>query len=99
MLTIDEIRNACERSEPVVFGDPAAARIELPFHEVFYPLGFPFEVDTNSEQILSAFAESWHGFVKLFDTPPFKFRIIVHEGPSTDCPPKPTSRIQQHMAS
>ena len=99
MLTIEEIRIACERSEPIVLGGPLSSQGDLPFREMFYPLGFPLEVETNSEEVLNATAESWRGFVKLFDTPPFKFRIVVHEGRSLECPPKPTSRIQQHLSS
>jgi hypothetical protein len=99
MLTIEDIRTACERSEPIVLGDPMSARVELSFNQTFYPLGFPLEVETNSEEILTAVAESWHGFVKLFDTPPFRFRVFVHESSSSDCPPRPTPRIQEHLAS
>jgi hypothetical protein len=99
MLTIEEIRTACARSEPIVFGDPVSARVDLPLKETFYPLGFPLEVETNSEELLTAVAETWHGFAKLFDTPPFRFRIYVQDGPSSDCPPQPTTRIQQHLTS
>jgi hypothetical protein len=99
MLTIEEIRTACERSEPIVFGDPVSARIDLPLKETFYPMGFPLEIETNSEEILTAVAETWHGCMKLFDTPPFRFRVIVQDGRSSDCPPRPTSRIQQHLTS
>ena len=99
MLTIEDIRSACERSEPVVLEDPVSARIELSFIQTFYPLGFPLEVETNSEEIITAVAESWHGFVKLFDTPPFHCRIYVHKGSSSECPPRPTPRIQEHLAS
>jgi hypothetical protein len=99
MLTIEDIRSACERSEPVILEDPADASNELSLRQTFYPLGFPLEVETNSEEILTAVAESWHGFVKLFDTPPFHCRIAVHEGSGSECPPRPTSRIQNHLAS
>jgi hypothetical protein len=99
MLTIEDIRSACARSESVILEDPASACIDLSFTQTFYPLGFPLEVETNSEEILAAVAESWHGFVKLFDTPPFHCRIVVHQGSSSECPPRPTSRIQKHLAS
>lgn len=99
MLSIDEIRTSCERSEPIILGDPSFARIELPLRQTFYPLGFPLEVETNSEDVLTAVAETWRGFMKLFDTPPFRFRIIVHEGTSSQCPPRPAHRIQEHLAS
>src|SRR5271155_4044097 len=45
MLTIEEIRAAYERSEPILFEDPAWAPRKLPFKEVFYPFGFPLEVE------------------------------------------------------
>ena len=99
LLTIDQIRAACERSEPIVLGDPSFARVDLPFKEMFYPLGFPLEIKTNSEEILIAMAESWHGFMKLFDTPPFRLRVCVHDGQFSECPPRPTHRVQQHIAS
>jgi hypothetical protein len=97
MLTIEEIRTAYERSEPIRFGDPVSARVELPFKEVFYPLGFPLEVETNAEGVLRAVAECWQGFFKLFDTPPFRFRALVKKSDSPVCPPRPASRIQEHL--
>lgn len=76
-----------------------SARVDLPFKETFYPLGFSLEIETNSEEILIAMAESWHGFMKLFDTPPFRVRVCVQDGRSSECPPRPTHRIQQYIAS
>ncbi len=76
-----------------------SARIDLPFKETFYPLGFPLEIETNSEEMLIAMAESWHGFMKLFNTPPFRLRVCVLDGHSSACPPRPIHRIQQHIAS
>jgi hypothetical protein len=99
MLTIEEIKTAYERSEPILFGDSAPACVELPFREMFYPLGFPLEVETNSDDVLRAFAETWQGFVKLFDTPPFRFRVLVKESNSSVCPPRPSCRIQEHLTS
>jgi hypothetical protein len=99
MLTIDEIRTACNRSEQIVLGDPMSAHVDLPFKETFYPLGFPLDIETNSEEILIAMAESWHGFMKLFDTPPFRLRVCVQDGHSSDCPPNPIPRVQQHFVA
>src|SRR5580698_8357310 len=99
MLTTEEIRTAHARPEPIPFGDSVSARVELPFKEMFYPLGFPVEVETNSEDVLRAFAESWQGFVKLFDTPPFRFRVLVKESDSSVCPPRPAYRVQEHLTS
>ncbi len=99
MLTIDQIRTACGRSVPIVLGDPMSTRVDLPFKEMFYPLGFPLEIETNSEEILISMAESWHGFMKLFDTPPFRLRVCVNDGTTPNCPPTPVSRFQQYITS
>ncbi|HLY42822.1 MAG TPA: hypothetical protein VKR52_16525 [Terracidiphilus sp.] len=99
MLSLEQIRSACARSEPVNLGDPALARFEMPLRETFYPLGFPLQIETNCEEILRSAAATWQGFVKLFDTPPIRLRIGVRNTNSIECPPAPTARIQQHMAA
>lgn len=99
LLAIDQIRAAVSRSESIVLGDPVLAKLELPFKETLYPLGFPVEIETNSEEVLIAMTESWHGFMKLFDTPPFRMRVCVREGNSSECPPSPVCRVQQHIVS
>lgn len=99
MMTIDEIRVACARSEPVHLGDPALAQFSMPLHEIYFPLGFPLRIETNCEEVLNCAAASWKGFVKLFDTPPMRLRIGVRNGHSSDCPPAPACKIQQHLVS
>jgi hypothetical protein len=99
MLTIEEIRTACARSETVHFGDPVLARFRMPLRETFYPLGFPLQIETNCEEVLNSAAASWQGFVQLFDTPPIRVRVGVTEGRSSECPPTPVSRVQQHIAT
>lgn len=99
MLTIEEIRNACARSEPVQLGDPVLAQFEMPLREVFYPLGFAMKIETNSEEVLNSAAVSWHGFTRLFDTPPIHLRVGVTQGKSSQCPPAPSCRVQQHLAT
>jgi HPr Serine kinase C-terminal domain len=99
MMTIDEIRTACARSEPVQLGDPALARFSMPLRETFYPLGFPLQIETNCEEVLNCAAASWQGFVRLFDTPPIRLRIGVRTGNSSDCPPAPLCKIQQHLVT
>ena len=96
-MTIDEIRTACSRSEPVELGDPILAQFKMPLRETFYPLGFPLQIETNSEEVLMSAAASWQGFVKLFDTPPIRVRVGVTSGRSSECPPAPISRAQQHL--
>jgi hypothetical protein len=99
MLSIEQIEAACRRSEPVVFADPVSRLIELPLQATYYPLGFPVEIATNSEEILDAARLSWTGFEKLFDTQPIQLRIAVTDGSSSDCPPAPVCRVQWNLSS
>jgi hypothetical protein len=99
MLTIEQIRTACTRSESIQLGDPVLAQFKMPLRETFYPLGFPLQIETNSEEVLRSAAISWQGFTKLFDTPPIRIRIGVKGGNSSACPPTPICRVQQHLVS
>ena len=99
MLSIEQIRMACARSEPFVLGDPMHARAEFPLRETFYPLGFPVDIETNSEEVLAVVAATWNGFVKLFDTRPIRLRIGIFGTNYSECPQAPVSRIQGHLAS
>lgn len=99
MLTIEEIQTACARSEAVQLGDPVLARFPVPMRETFYPLGFPLQIETNSEEVLNSAAVSWHGFTRLFDTPPINIRVGVTPGSTSQCPPTPNCRVQQHLAT
>jgi HPr Serine kinase C-terminal domain len=100
MLTIEQIQSKVAQNEAVVLGDPVLARVRTPLCDTFYPLGFPFEIETNCEEVLIAAAASWQGFVKLFDTPPLRLRVVVREGgQSRECPPEPICKVQHHLFS
>lgn len=86
-------------TEPIVFADPVLARTDLPIHMKFYPLGFPLEISTNSEEVIAAASESWGSSSKLFDTPPIQMEVGVTGGPSGGCPPAPACRIRRHLCS
>lgn len=98
MLSIEQIEAACRRSEPVVLGDPVSRLSELPLHGTYYPLGFPVEIATNSEDVLNEAGKSWTGFEKLFDLQPIELRVVVTDGHS-ECPPAPLCRVQRNLIS
>lgn len=99
MLTIQEIQEACTGSAPIHLGDPVLARFPMHLQQTFYPLGFPVQIETNSEEVLSCAAASWQGFVKLFDTDPIRLRVGVRSGRHGECPPAPDCRVQEHIVS
>ena len=79
--------------------DPLLCKVELPLRAVFYPLGFAFEIITNSQAVLDAAGESW-GHAKQRDNgPSLQLRIGVTARTSGNCPPCPVVRGQQHLLS
>jgi hypothetical protein len=77
--------------------DPLLYEFEMPLRAMHYPVGFPLEVVTNSEDILAAAKESWGHFGKAFAQPPLELRVGVLEGGSAECPPEPVHRQQRNL--
>ena len=61
------------------FITPRSPEAKLPFTGLFHPLGYPLEVLTNNAGTLTAAAESWGAFQKLFDGNPIRLRIDADE--------------------
>jgi hypothetical protein len=59
--------------------DLTFSRVELGFRRVFYPLGFPLELQTNSWEVIEAASENWGLFSQRFDTAPMRFALGVKE--------------------
>ena len=77
--------------------DPLLYDFEMPLRAVHYPVGFPLELATNSEEILAAAKESWGYFEKVFSHPPRELRIGVLDGGPAECPPNPVHRQQRNL--
>ena len=77
--------------------DPMMWGIELPLHGMFYPVGFPVEITTNSSEVLAAAEASWGQFAKSFSTSPIQMRLGVLPSASTVCPPAPSPRGQRNL--
>jgi hypothetical protein len=99
ILSVEQLKRACARSEPIPYADPMLARAELPLRETFYPFGFALELFTNSPGVLSIARECWHGFPPLFAINPIRYAVGVTEGGVDACPPAPTSRVREHICS
>lgn len=99
MMTIQEIEAACENSQPIPPGDAVYARMKFPFTRRLYPLGFPVDISTNSEEVLDAAMEGWCEFEQMFQTPPIRIQIGVLQGQSEGCPPAPNYRVQHNLFS
>jgi hypothetical protein len=79
--------------------DALMCNIELPFREVFYPLGFSVEIITNDTDVLLACGESFGHVRTLQRSTSLAVRIGIFENHATKCPPEPTRREFDHLFS
>ncbi len=79
--------------------DPLLCKVELPLRGVFYPLGFAFEIFTNSQAVLDAASQSWGHSQQRDSGPTLQLRVGVTAGISGNCPPGPVVRGQQNLLS
>jgi len=87
------------RESTEVSSDPLLCNVELPLRAIFYPLGFPFELITNSQAVLDAARASWGHTEQRDSGPVLQLRIGVAPRTSGICPPAPLVRAQQHLLS
>jgi hypothetical protein len=98
-LSIQQLRERWEHKEPIQFGDPVLAQMSMEFHAIYFPLGFPVIVATNSPAVLEAAHTSWGHFTHQFEIDPIRLQIGVTEGDSSICPPTPTCRMRDHLVT
>jgi hypothetical protein len=77
--------------------DPHLARVAMPLRQVYFPLGFPLELTTNSEAVIAAADESWGAFTQKLDIPPLQVQIGVRESDAAECPPASTFRALRNI--
>jgi len=95
--TVEQIEEACERSEPPQFEKYPSEVPELRLTETFYPLGFPVAIRTNSKEVLRQCDLKWGMFEKRFRVDPVAAEIVVVETSDTECPPLPQYRFFDDM--
>jgi hypothetical protein len=92
-MTVEEIESACDKSQDLGPRKHELEVAELSLRQVFYPLGFPTEVRTNSAAILSICGDLWGAFRKEHDTAAIRVDIHVVDSELTECPPEPKFRM------
>jgi len=81
--------------------DVESSTNELPLRALYFPLGFPLEIHTNSPAVLAAADQSWGLFQPEFSYPPLTLRLGVTADVS-DSPnelPVPVCRFQGNLLS
>ena len=92
-MTIQEIEAVCRQLEPPNFEEYYNNAPVLNLETMFFPLGFPLRVRSNSAEALNVCRMKWGLFEKAFDTEPMETHIHVVETRSQECPPAPTYRV------
>lgn len=87
------------RSDEAYDGHPLLARQDFTHCQIFYPLGFAVEIETNSIEILRAACESWGKHTRASNDPPLKIRLGVTQTTSDGCLPAPIARADGHLLS
>jgi hypothetical protein len=82
-----------------VIPDPVLSAFELPFRHMFYPLGFPIEIETNSAEVIAAASEGWGAFQPAFDEMAVRLCLGVMKGGGEPLPPESVIRSREHMMS
>src|SRR5947199_2292172 len=75
--------------------DPFRREVRLDIQSIYYPLGFPLQLATNSAEVNTAASQLWGRYPQAFDRPPLRVRVSVEAGETN--PPIPAYRGQQHL--
>lgn len=90
------MRDSFEATDAEEF-DPLLCQFNMPFKATYYPFGFPVEVTTNSQEVLTAAKESWGHFRQAFFVPEVGLRLGVLQGTRENSPAVPVFRSQRHL--
>jgi len=86
-------------TQSTVDDDPLLTGVELSKSIRIYPLGFPLELATNSDDVIEASLESWSLFTPTFDEPPIRISLGVAGSGKTRPPAMPAFRSRGHLMS
>lgn len=73
--------------------------MELPLHQVFFPLGYSIDLLTNRPEVLSAATESFGHNETRHGNSGIRIHIGVVPGAAQNCPPLPIRRQYDHLYS
>jgi len=92
----ESLSRAAEMVEGSLF-DPYMYRVEMPFSAVYYPLGFPLQIATNSLDVLAKAQEIWGRYERWIVMEPMRLQVGVRDDGSRECPGMVTPRAHQHL--
>lgn len=97
-MTLQEIEAACSAGDLPDSSRHLLDAPSLPLKKMFYPLGFPAEVRTNSSEVLVLMDDLWGKFKEQYSTEPIISEVhVIESGGSTECPPAPVFRYMMPL--
>ena len=72
---------------------------DLELRRTYYPLGFPFELETNSPDVIAAASEGWGAFDAQFNEPPVRLCLAVTDSGTALLTPKSIFASREHLMS
>jgi hypothetical protein len=79
--------------------DPVLSTFDLPLRRLFYPLGYPLAVETNSHDVIHAAEQGWGSFKPSFEAEPVRVYLGVSESDSRTPLPASVLRAREHLMS
>lgn len=79
--------------------DPLLSEFVLPLRATYYPLGFPLELATNSQEVMEAASQRWGLFSQAFEEIPVRICLGVSQSDSDQLPPTSVYRSREHLMS
>ncbi|HLH00018.1 MAG TPA: hypothetical protein VKX49_27155 [Bryobacteraceae bacterium] len=79
--------------------DTFLAGADLHLRRTFYPLGFPFKLETNSSSVMQAAAEAWNSFAQTCDDAPVRLCLETAESQTPLSTPKSIFASREHLLS
>ena len=73
--------------------------LNLELRRTFYPLGFPFELETNSPDVIAAASEGWGAFAAQFNETPVRLCLAVTDSETPLLTPKSIFASREHLMS
>jgi len=85
--------------EEQVQPDGLLTGFDLQLRRTFYPLGFPFELETNSPDVIAAASEGWGTFAAQFNETPVRLCLAVTDSETPLLTPKSIFASREHLMS
>src|SRR5271155_1075975 len=79
--------------------DSVIPEVELTLRRRVFPLGFPLDLETNSQDVLEAASEGWELFTQAFDDAPVRLSVAVVDADAAPERSMPHFFWREHLMS